>query len=244
MKARMIAVTMALVLAGAVLPAVAEETAPPQPRGGAVQELRQQFIQERAEILANILEKRAELVRLSAQKDPDIARVQELVKEIAELRSEQQKKCAEYRETIGVLRQPGLEPLGRPGSGGMGLGRGAGRARMRPGSQWLGRGYGAAEAPAGRPGPGAPQVGPGQRPGAGAPYAPAPGRGFGRGQGRFTGPGAGGPGAPGARPWGPGRFFVDRDNDGVCDYWQGWENPPRPPVGPPPTETEQPAKTE
>jgi hypothetical protein len=239
MKATIMAAVAAIALVGAVVPAIAQETPPAPP--DKVQELHQQFLQERAEILAQILEKRAELVRLSAAKEPDVERVKQLVKEIAELRNEQQKKCAEYSATVGVLSQPDLAPIGRPGAGRMGIGPGrAPRPQWGQGpahSRWLGQGYGAGRGPAGRPGPGAAWGGPGQ--GAAPGFGRGQGLGPGRGRGSYGAPGAGMPSRPGARMRGLGRGFVDSDNDGVCDYWEDWGNPPRPPVGPPPAEDEQ-----
>ena len=240
MKARVIAAVAAIALVGAIVPVIAEETPPAPP--DKVQELHQQFLEERAEILAQILEKRAELVRLSVAKEPDVERVKQLVKEIADLRNEQQKKCAEYSATVDVLSQPDLAPIGRPGPGRMGLGPGPAQrpqwGQGPPHSRWLGQGYGVGRGPAGRPGPGAAWVGPGQ--GAAPGFGRGQGLGPGRGRGSYGAPSAGIPWGQGARPWGPGWGFVDRDNDGVCDYWQDLGNPPRPPVGPPPAEAEKP----
>jgi len=220
MKATIIAAVAAIALVGAVVPVIAQEEPAPQPN--AVGELRQQFLEERAEMLSKILEKHAEVVRLSTAKEPDVEKIQALVKEIAGLRDEQQKRCAEYKATVAALGQPAFVPPAGVRAGRLGVGPGA---AQRP--QW-GRGWGGYPCPwqgyapslgrAGRPGPGAAWGGLGLGRGRG----PGPGRGFGRGQGGFGGPGMGVPGAPGARPWGPGRGFVDTDNDGVCDYWQGF----------------------
>ncbi|MDP2896458.1 MAG: hypothetical protein Q8Q12_07845 [bacterium] len=248
MKATIIAAVAAIALVGAFAPAVAQEEPAPQPRQGAVEELRQKFLEERAGILSQILEKRAELVRLSAAEEPDVERVKQLVKEIAELRNEQQEKCAEYSATVGVLSQPDLAPIGRPGAGRMGLGPGPAQrpqwGQGIPRSRWLGQGYGAGRGPAGRPGPGARPWGPGRgfvdRDNDGV-CDYWQGFGPGRGRGSYGAPGAGMPWRPGTRMRGLGRGFVDSDNDGVCDYWEDLGNPPRPPVGPPPAEDEQPA---
>ena len=241
MKATIIAAVAAIALVGAIVPVIAEETPPAPP--DKVEELHQQFLQERAEILSQIFEKRAELVRLSAAKEPNAEAIDQLVKQIAELRNEQWKKCAEYRATVGVFGPAGVAPLGRPGAGRMGIGPGPAQ-RPQWGQGWCGypcpwQGYAPGRGRAGRPGPGAVWGGRGQ--GAAPGFGRGQGFGPGRGRGSYGAPGAGMPSRPGAGVWGPGRGFVDNDNDGVCDYWEDLGNPPRPPVGPPPAEDEQPA---
>jgi len=219
MKAKVILVVLALAVAGLVGPAGAQTDAE-QP--SKVEQLRQQFKEERAEILSKVLEKRAELVRLSAQKDPDVKKVQGLVKEISELQSGLWKKCTEHRATMAALGQPalvgalraGLGPRGRynvgrgqrwPGSrsewGRRGRGQGFGRGQAAPRAGVRGRrprgrsqGFGRGQA--------APQAGVRGR------GAPGRGQGFGRGQ---AAPQAGvrGRGAPGrGQGFGSGRGWA------------------------------------
>ena len=64
MKAEVIHVLLALALAGVAVQAAAQPNAEPTDK---VKELRQQFLEERAEALAQILEKRAELLRIGAR---------------------------------------------------------------------------------------------------------------------------------------------------------------------------------
>lgn len=241
MKATVIAAVAAIALVGAVVPAIAQETPPAPP--DKVQELHQQFLQERAEILSQILEKRAELVRLSAAKEPDVDRIQALVKEMGELRDTQANKCAEHRATLAALGQPDLITPAGVRAGRLGVGPGAAHrppwGQARPGVRPLDRGYGAARRYADRPGFAAPRGARGRGPG--AQFGQGQGFGPSRGRGSYGAPGAGMPWRPGARMQGLGRGFVDSDNDGMCDYWQDMGNPPRPPVGPPPVEEDQPA---
>lgn len=245
MKARIIAAVAAIALVGAVVPAVAQETTPAVP--DRVRELHQQFLQERGEILAQILEKRAEVIRLQRAGEPDVERIQALVKEMAELRDTQATKCAEHTATLAALGHPDLiAPAGvRAGRLGVGPGaahrtpRGQGRSGVRP----FDRGYAAGRGYADRPGFATPRGARGRGPAAGY----GRGQGFATGRGSYGVRGYGAPGAPmprgqGARPWGPGQGFVDTDRDGVCDYWQGWGNPPRLPIGPPPAGAETPAR--
>jgi hypothetical protein len=225
MKTKLILTAVVLAVASFAV-SLGAETEAEQP--AKVEELRQQFATERAELTAQILEKRAELVRLSAQKDVDVEKVKKLVEEITELRTNLQKKCEVYRETLAVIgKGAGLGPAGLgPGRPGIGPGWGAG-----PG---LRQGRGGAP----RPGLG---FGTGVRPQIGRGWAQVPRR-FGgmggRGIGRGFGPGAGmGPGL-GMGPSGQGPFYVDKDNDGVCDYWEGAVPPhgavPQAPEGEPP----------
>ncbi len=259
MKANVILVALALAVVGALAPAVAQTDAE-QP--AKTEQLRQQFLEERANILSQILEKRAELVRISAQKDPDVKEVQRIVKEISELRAALREKCAQYRDTAAALGLPAVAPSPRLGAGQWGAGprcwydprlragqagppsvRAWGRETPgfgpgRPsGAPWGGPRRGRAQGPAvgprqaapwGEPRGGlgqGPAFGPGSQP---APWVAArrqgaPGPGFGRfGGGRM--------GGRGVQPWGPGPFFTDKDNNGLCDYWEGPESPPAPPV--------------
>lgn len=246
MKAKLILVATVLAVSGMAVQVTAQTPAETPTK---VKELRQQFLEERAEVMARILEKRAELLRISSQKDPDVEKVQALVREIGELRDGQRKKCDEYRATMAALRQSGAAPLAglRPGRGGIGVGYGAGYGQRRAGRQraWdgprqdhrrIGRG-GLDPAPRGRPRDGRgqrPQFGPGrvQRPGVGprGPQAvprrdaPSPRRGApgARGAG-FGRPRQGRMGGPGGRSWGPG-------------------TPPPPPVEPPAEAGDQPAE--
>ena len=246
MKARIMAVVAAIALVGAVVPAVAQEE--PAPHSNAVAELRRQFLEERAEILSQILEKRAELVRLSAATEPDVERVKQLVKEMAELRDTQANKCAEHRATLAALGQPDLIAPAGVRAGRLGVGPGAahrapwgqGGAGVRP----FDRGYGAGRGYADRPGladqRGARGRGPAAGFGRGQGFAPGQGRG-GYGVRGYGAPGAGAARRPAVRPWGPGQGFIDRDRDGVCDYWEDLRIPGRPPLGPPPVEEDQPA---
>ena len=195
MKAKVILVALSIAVAGLVAPAGAQTDAD-QPAKG--EPLRQQFLEERAEVLSQVFEKRAELVRLSAKKVPDVKEVQRLVKEISELRSGLWKKCAEYRATAAALGQPAVPVTPafgarRWGSGprrGYNVGRGQGSRRSRDGRrrpqrrQGFRPGRGQAASAAGVKGQG----------------ARARGRGFGVGRGQASpAPGARGRGAPARR---------------------------------------------
>jgi len=218
MKPKAILAALVLVVVSAFVPVLAETEAE-QP--AKVQELREKFAKERAEIAAQILEKRAELVRLSAQEDVDVEKVQKLVQEIAELRTNFQKKCEVYRETLGVIGRGAGIGLARMGLGagpvGPRRGYGAGPRQGWGAAPRRGLGFGRGAAPG--TGPGRAQV-PGR-------FGPMPGRGPGRG----FGPGAGIGRGWGMGPLGRGPFYVDKDKDGVCDYWEGAVKPPAPPAG-------------
>lgn len=229
MKAKVILVVLALAVAGLVAPAGAQTDAEEPTK---VEQLRQRFKEERADVLSEVLEKRAKLVRISAQKDPDVERVQELVKEISELQRGLWKKCAEHRATMAALGQPALAGALRRGLGprcrynvgrgqrwlgsrsewgrrgkGQGFGRGqatprAGMRGHRPRGRGQGFGRGQAAPQAGMRGQGAPGRGQGFGPGRG--WAP-PQAGE---RGRPLGGGFGPPNRPmmggrGMRPWGP-----------------------------------------
>jgi len=250
-------VALAIALASLVASVGAEE---PAEQPAKAEQLRQQFLEERANALANILVKRAELMRLVVHKDPDEKEVQRLSREIVELQNALRQKCAEYRTAVGAFEQvaPGAVP--GLGAGKWAPGPGAGRwGRVAPdysptlGPSALRRGYASGRAAPWAGGTGGPGPGLGVGPGRGAAWD-APGREQGVGpnvrfslgprvpRGGGRGPGAYGPGfgragrgrtgGPGTRAWGPGPYFIDRDNNGVCDYWEGPENPP----GPPPEE--------
>lgn len=246
MKARIIAAVAAIALMGAVVPAVAQETTPAVP--DTVRALHQQFLQERAEILAQILEKRAEVIRLQRAGEPDVERIRSLVKEMEELRDQQAAKCAEHKATLTALGQPDLVAPAGVRAGRLGVGPGAAhrlpRGQARPGVGPFDRGYGAGRGYADRPGFATPRGARGRGPAAGY----GRGQGFAAGQGRggygvrgYGGPGAGTLRGPAVRPWGPGQGFIDRDRDGVCDYWEDLRIPRRPLLGPPPIDEDQPA---
>jgi len=210
---------LVLVAISAFVPLCAETEAE-QP--AKIEELRKQFAKERAEIAAQILEKRAELTRLSAHEDVDVEKVQKLIEEITELRTNLQKKCEEYGANVAPAVRPfapwyGMGPCGLGPSYpyGPGLRRG------------LGPGAGLGYPPVGRAGPRhfAPGYGWGiPRAGRGAGLGPGRGAGFGAGRGLGLGPGRG-MGGWGAGRWGRGPFFTDEDNDGLCDYWEGAVQP-------------------
>ena len=170
MNTRIILLVPAFALAITVAPAGAQTDAE---KPAQLEQLQQKFREERAEFLAQVFEKRAELVRLSAQKQPDVERVQKLIQEVSELQDNQRKKCDEYRATMAVLGQPGVPDRPAMGlGGGFGLGRGQGR---RAWQNQKGQAYGCPW--------GAPAIGRGPRQGRRGGAAPANGRGYGVGRG-------------------------------------------------------------
>jgi len=191
MKAKVILVVLVLAVAGLVGPAGAQTDAE-QP--SKVEQLRQQFLEERADVLAKVFEKRAELVRLSAQKDPDLEKVQGLVKEISELQSGLWKKCAEHRATVAALGQPARAGALRRGLGLRGrYNVGRGQCLLGSRREWGRRGSAAVGVGARgrRPRGRGQRFGPGRREGppqAGMRGRGAPGRGQGFGPGRGWAP--------------------------------------------------------
>ena len=148
-----------------------------------------------AQLRAKMHRSLAELIEAQNATDKDAAKIEELTKEIADLRAQlQAKRPAVPAGQQGV--QPGWRcPWGGPG---MGPGRGQGRG----------------------PGMG-PGKGPGMGPGRGQGMGPGPGmgRGFGPGPGAGAGPGGGrGSGTGRGAGWGPG--FIDVNQNGICDYFE------------------------
>lgn len=74
-----------------------------------IKELQKQFRKERGEMRAQILEKRASLLRLAIQDNIDVKQVQVLVKEISELKTSLRNKCDEFRTTMQVLNPGSMD---------------------------------------------------------------------------------------------------------------------------------------
>jgi len=148
-----------------------------------------------AGLRAKLYRTMADLIEAQSAEKPDAAKVKELTAKVQELQS---KILADAPQAAGPDAAAPDGPGWRCPRGGPGL---------APGPGWGGRGWGG------------PAVGWGRGPGAGRGPGWGAGRGYGPGRGAGWGAGMGfGPGMGRGMGWGPG--FVDKDNDGICDWYE------------------------